>query len=303
MIWSINEPTFSLHKLAKPRRHAIRVHFAKIHFGWIQFGKTHFWKIHKIDSGGTHFGKIKNSITNNIMKKDNNEAIYLTEDFTRPWHTCCLSFLLHTWNFWFNFYPHRSALTKQRKLQQNQLYDKTASILKLKGKCWIVRLYHLRGDYLDQIWWILGKLPNSPRPPPPPPLYFRKSMLRFFRKVRQFATKFIHFRIFVKFSDFLYISWLDTWQSRHWLPCWQLRTTIWTSNLWTLNKEWQGQYSQFLQFLLNTSHHDPSANGQAVIFLTALLKVFVVCFYKINFGNSIGQLCLLSSHTEVLNTS
>ena len=38
----------------------------------------------------------------------------------------------------------------------------------------------LRGDYLYQIRWIFGKLPNGLWPPPPPhPPYFRKNMLRF----------------------------------------------------------------------------------------------------------------------------
>ena len=38
-----------------------------------------------------------------------------------------------------------------------------------------------------------------------------------------------------------------TWDLRHWLHFWQLRTTIWTITLWPLNKEWRGQHSQFLR--------------------------------------------------------
>ena len=50
------------------------------------------------------------------------------------------------------------------------------------------------------------------------------------------------------FSDFLKILWPYTWHLRHchWLHCWQLRTTILTITLLPLNKEWQGQHSQFL---------------------------------------------------------
>ena len=51
--------------------------------------------------------------------------------------------------------------------------------------------------------------------------------------------------MFGKFSDFLKILWPDTWHLRHWLHCWQLRTTI---TLWPLNKEWRGQHLQFLQW-------------------------------------------------------
>ena len=47
----------------------------------------------------------------------------------------------------------------------------------------------VREDYLYQIQWIFGKLPNGLWPPPPP--YFRKTMLRFFREAQKFATKFI----------------------------------------------------------------------------------------------------------------
>ena len=42
------------------------------------------------------------------------------------------------------------------------------------------------------------------------------------------------------------------------------------------------------------SHLDPPANGQAVIYLTGLLEVFISELSI--FGNSIGQLCPLSSH-------
>ena len=46
----------------------------------------------------------------------------------------------------------------------------------------------------------------------------------------------------------------------------------------------------------DASHHDSPANGQAVIFLTGFLEVFVyIYFWNLNFGNSIGQLCPLSS--------
>ena len=34
---------------------------------------------------------------------------------------------------------------------------------------------------------------------------------------------------------------------RHWLHCWQLRTTIWTITLCPLNREWWWQHSQFLR--------------------------------------------------------
>ena len=57
-------------------------------------------------------------------------------------------------------------------------------------------------------------------------------------------------RFLENFSDFLKILWPDTWHLRHWLHCWQLRTTILTITLWPLNKEWQGQHSQFLRCFL-----------------------------------------------------
>ena len=41
--------------------------------------------------------------------------------------------------------------------------------------------------------------------------------------------------------------WPETWQLKHWLHFWQLRTTILTFTLWPLNKEWRGQHSQFLR--------------------------------------------------------
>ena len=47
----------------------------------------------------------------------------------------------------------------------------------------------IRDYYLYHIQWIFGKLPNGLWPPSPP--YFRKTMLRFFREVRKFATKLI----------------------------------------------------------------------------------------------------------------
>ena len=43
-------------------------------------------------------------------------------------------------------------------------------------------------------------------------------------------------------------------------------------------------------FVLQSSR-STSQYGQAVVFLTGLLEVFVVYFWNINFGNSIGQLC------------
>ena len=45
--------------------------------------------------------------------------------------------------------------------------------------------------------------------------------------------------------------------------------------------------------LIHISHLDPPANGQAVIHLTGLLEVFISELTI--FGNSIGQLCPLSS--------
>ena len=41
--------------------------------------------------------------------------------------------------------------------------------------------------------------------------------------------------------------WPDTWHLRHWLHCWQLRTTLLTITLWPLNKECWWQHSQFLR--------------------------------------------------------
>ena len=59
-----------------------------------------------------------------------------------------------------------------------------------------------------------------------------------------------NFQIFGFFSsDFLKILWPDTWHLRHWLHCWQLRTTILTITLWPLNKEWQWQHSQCFHIL------------------------------------------------------
>jgi len=60
------------------------------------------------------------------------------------------------------------------------------------------------------------------------------------------------------FWNFFQIFWkscyltLDT-LIRHWLHCWQLRTTILTITLWPLNKEWRGQHSQFLRCFLSIS--------------------------------------------------
>ena len=51
--------------------------------------------------------------------------------------------------------------------------------------------------------------------------------------------------MFGKFSDFLKILWPETWHLKHWLHCWQLRTTLLTITLWPLNKEWRGQLFAF----------------------------------------------------------
>ena len=54
---------------------------------------------------------------------------------------------------------------------------------------------------------------------------------------------------FLKSCDLKLDTW-DTdymWHLRHWLHCWQLRTTIWTITLWPLNREWWWQHSQFLR--------------------------------------------------------
>ena len=80
-----------------------------------------------------------------------------------------------------------------------------------------------------------------------------------FRLLENFQI-FEKFQIFWKISDFLKIFrffesfqifwkflWPETWHLRHWLHCWQLRTTILTITLWPLNKEWRGPHSQFLQ--------------------------------------------------------
>ena len=72
-------------------------------------------------------------------------------------------------------------------------------------------------------------------------LYF---LWQFLMTILRFLENFQMFRIF---SDFLKILWPDTWHLRHWLHCWQLRTTILTITLWPLNKEWGGQHSQLLR--------------------------------------------------------
>ena len=41
--------------------------------------------------------------------------------------------------------------------------------------------------------------------------------------------------------------WPNTWHLRHWLHCWQLRTTLLTITLWPLNKEWWWKHLQFLR--------------------------------------------------------
>ena len=50
-----------------------------------------------------------------------------------------------------------------------------------------------------------------------------------------------------------------------------------------------------VQMFTRSRHHDSPANGQAVIFLTGFLEVFVYIYFCLDFGNSIGQLCPLSS--------
>ena len=54
---------------------------------------------------------------------------------------------------------------------------------------------------------------------------------------------------FLKSCDLKLDTW-DTdymWHLRHWLHCWQLRTTLLRITLWPLNKEWWGQHLQFLR--------------------------------------------------------
>ena len=62
------------------------------------------------------------------------------------------------------------------------------------------------------------------------------SWWQFFMKIFRVFGKF---QMFGKFSDFLKILWPDTLHLRHWLHCWQLRTTVLTITLWPLNKEWR----------------------------------------------------------------
>ena len=64
---------------------------------------------------------------------------------------------------------------------------------------------------------------------------------------RQFLMTILMTDFWKFFSDFLKILWPYTWHLRHWLHCWQLRTTLLTITLWPLNKVWQGQHSQFLR--------------------------------------------------------
>ena len=59
-----------------------------------------------------------------------------------------------------------------------------------------------------------------------------------------FWWQFSYFRKIFRF--------FETWHLRHWLHCCQLRTTLLTITLWPLNKEWQGQHSQFLGCFGNT---------------------------------------------------
>ena len=53
----------------------------------------------------------------------------------------------------------------------------------IRQTCWHKKVFRslFREDYVDQIWWIFGKLPNGLWPPPSP--YFWKTMLRFFREI------------------------------------------------------------------------------------------------------------------------
>ena len=55
------------------------------------------------------------------------------------------------------------------------------------------------------------------------------------------------FRILGSFQSFWKFLWPETRHLRHWLHFWQLRTTIWTIRLWSLNTEWWWQHSQFLR--------------------------------------------------------
>ena len=49
-------------------------------------------------------------------------------------------------------------------------------------------------------------------------------------------------------------TWPDTCHLRHWLHCWQLRTTLLTITLWPLNNKWQGQLFTILAVFDNTAH-------------------------------------------------
>ena len=90
-----------------------------------------------------------------------------------------------------------------------------------------------------------------------------------------------NFPIFGKFSDFLKSCdlKLDTWDTdymwhlRHWLHCWQLRTTLLRITLWPLYKVWQGQHSQFLRCFTqkdNITKIQPSNQNRAEFKLTEL---------------------------------
>ena len=67
--------------------------------------------------------------------------------------------------------------------------------------------------------------------------------------------QFWHFLTIMSiFQSFWRFLWPETWHLRHWLHFWQLRRTIWTITLWSLNTEWWWQHSQFLPCFLSSGN-------------------------------------------------
>ena len=92
-----------------------------------------------------------------------------------------LTCLKHTSYFSFHLHRHPMLLKdltpKTRDFWWNWICVKRALI----GK-----MLDVRGDYLDQIRWIFGKLPNGP-----PPILLSENYVAFFSDARKFATKLI----------------------------------------------------------------------------------------------------------------
>ena len=84
-----------------------------------------------------------------------------------------------------------------------------------------------------------------------------------------------NFQMFRKSLDFLWKIlrwdvWPETWHSSHWL---QLRTTILTTTLWPLNKEWRGQHLQFLRCFFAKPSLDISMSFAPFITTVVILRI------------------------------